>query len=60
MQIDRAKKLAEQYGKRLSEGTRVFELNLYDRDGSYIDSLHQKQILKLDEDDFVEYYLVDD
>lgn len=60
MQIDRAKQLAEQYGKRLSEGTRVFELNLYDADGSYIDSLHQKQILELDEDSYVEFYLEDD
>lgn len=60
MQIDLAKKLATQYGKRLSEGTRVFELNLYDSDGSYIDSLHQKQINELEEEDFVTYYLEDD
>lgn len=60
MQVDRAKAVAEQYGKRLSEGTRVFELNLYGSDGSYIDSLHQKQVLELEEDDFVEYYLQDD
>lgn len=60
MQVDRAKKLAVEYGKRLSEGTRVFELNLYDSNGSYIDSLHQKQILEMDEDSYVEYYLEDD
>lgn len=59
MQVDRAKQLAEQCGKRLTEGTRVFELNLYDFDGSYIDSLHQKQILELDEDDFIQFYLED-
>lgn len=57
MQIDRAKQLAVEYGKRLSEGTRVFELNLYDTNGSYVDSLHQKQILELEEDDFIQFYL---
>jgi hypothetical protein len=60
MQVDRAKELATQYGKRLSDGTRVFELNLYDSDGTYIDSLHQKQILEMDEDAYVEFYLEDD
>lgn len=59
MQIDRAKALAEQHGKRLSEGLRVFELNLYEKDGTYIDTLHQKQVNELEEDDFVEFYLLD-
>ena len=60
MNVDRAKQLAEQAGMRLSEGTRVFELNLYDANGQYVDSLHQKQVLELDEDDFVEFYLQND
>lgn len=60
MQVDRAKSLAAEYGMRLSEGTRVFELNLYDDRGNYVDSLHQKQILELDEDDYVSYYLTGD
>lgn len=59
MQIDRAKQLAEQHGKRLSEGLRVFELNLYEKDGTYIDTLHQKQVNELEEYDFVEFYLMD-
>lgn len=57
MQIDRAKQLAEQNGKRLSESVNIQELNLYDGDGRYIDTLHQKQILEMDEDAFLEFYL---
>lgn len=56
MNVDRAKQLAEQHGFRLSEGL-AYELNLYDGDGRYIDSLHQKQILELDEDAYLEFYL---
>jgi hypothetical protein len=56
MQIDRAKQLAEEYGRRLSEGV-GYNMNLYDGGGRYIDTLHQKQILELDEDDFLEFYL---
>lgn len=59
MQVDRAKELAEQRGKRLSEGTRAYELNLYDEQGDFVDTLHQKQILELDENDFIEFYLED-
>jgi len=59
MNVDRAKELAVQYGQSLSEGTRAYELNLYDGDGQFVDTLHQKQILELDEDDFIEFYLKD-
>jgi hypothetical protein len=58
MQVDRAKQLAVQYGKRLNEGL-AYELNLYDEGGDYVDTLHQKQILELEEDDFIEFYLQD-
>lgn len=58
MQVDRAKSLAKQYGKRLVDGV-GYELNLYENSGEYIDTLHQKQVLELDEEDYKEYYLKD-
>lgn len=61
MLLNRAKKLAIEYGKLLKEGEDC-QINLYqDPDNTglweFEDSLHSKQIDELKEDDFVEYYL---
>lgn len=58
MDVIRAKQLAEQYGKKLVQGTSAWDLDLFEN-GEYIDTLHTKQIGELDEDDFIEFYLED-
>lgn len=58
MQIDRAKSLAVEYGKKLVAGA-GYDWNLYESNGQYIDTLHEKQILDLEERDYEEFYLKD-
>ena len=61
MQLDRAKALALEYGKKLVQGE-DYSLDLHTNimrgvRWEYEDSLHPKQIAEMEEEDFIEYYL---
>lgn len=60
MQVERAQLLANENGKVLEmTQERVFELRwLPSLGGDYIDEIHPTQLAEMDEDAFVEFYLI--